>query len=314
MLTPVLVALVGMVLLVGSADRVVADGSALAARWGMSPLVVGLTVVSIGTSLPELAIGLSDVRRGGGELAVGNIVGTNLVNLLLVLGLAALLLPLALERRVLRVDLPAMLVATVLLLLLGLDGRLTRVDGLVLLAAAVVYLGVVLRGGGAAPAEEPSTPGSTRTTGTTVVTLLLAMAVLVVGAELLVGGAGEVARELGASEALVGLTVVAIGTSAPELATSVISVFRGGREVALGNVLGSSVINIALVLGLTVVAATGPIEVPSEIVEADLLLLLGVAVLCVPVFVTGRRISRFEGGLFVAAYAAYLAYLVATRT
>lgn len=319
------VLVVGLALLVVGADVVVARGSSLAARWGVPPFVVGVTVVSIGTSLPELAVGVNAALQDNAGLAVGNIVGTNLVNLLLVLGLAALLVPVDVDGRTLRVDLPAMIGAAVLLLVLCLDAELSTLDGVVLVAYGVGYLAAVLvpvlRGGGAggedpgwpsdadsdaAPDAAPAAPG----VGRQVLVLVGGLLVVVVGSELLVGGAVDIAMSLGASDVLVGLTVVAIGTSAPELVTTVVGTLRGERDLAIGNLVGSSIINIALVLGPTVILAPGRITVPGEILAVDLALLVAVTVLAVPAFVTGRRLSRAEGGVFVVTYLVYLGYLL----
>lgn len=319
------VLVVGLALLVVGADVVVARGSSLAARWGVPPFVVGVTVVSIGTSLPELAVGVNAALQDNAGLAVGNIVGTNLVNLLLVLGLAALLVPVDVDGRTLRVDLPAMIGAAVLLLVLCLDAELSTLDGVVLVAYGVGYLVAVLvpvlRGGGAggedpgwpsdadsdaAPDAAPAAPG----VGRQVLVLVGGLLVVVVGSELLVGGAVDIATSLGASDVLVGLTVVAIGTSAPELVTTVVGTLRGERDLAIGNLVGSSIINIALVLGPTVILAPGRITVPGEILAVDLALLVAVTVLAVPAFVTGRRLSRAEGGVFVVTYLVYLGYLL----
>ena len=313
----------GLLALVAGAELLVRTASRLATSLGVSPIVVGLTVVSIGTSMPELAIGIDAARQGSSGLAVGNIVGTNLVNILLILGLSALIAPIVLERRTLRFDLPAMTLAAVALYVLALDGTLGRWDGVLLCVGAVAYTWGVLRAGrrdsvaaddGVPPESGPS-PGGTggRPWVLDAVGLLAGIVVIVVGAELLVEGAVDAASSLGVSDAVIGLTVIAIGTSAPELVTTIVSTVRGDRDIALGNLLGSSVYNIALVLGVTVLAAPGDVEVPAEVLEADLLLLVAVALATVPTFLSGRRISRVEGGAFVVAYVGYLVWLLATR-
>lgn len=313
----------GLVLLVLGADGVVRGGSGLAARLGVGPLVIGMTVVSLGTSLPELAIGLSAVRDGNGELAVGNIVGTNLVNTLLVLGLAALLVPIRFESRTLRVDLPAAAIASVLLFALARDGSLSLVDGLVLTAYGFAYFGsvIVTTRGADRPGPDRSSEGhededaasGPGRLGPTVAVLVAGLAGVVVGAELLVDGATTIALDLGMSDALVGLTIVAVGTSAPELVTTVVSTVRGDRAIAIGNLMGSNVFNIALVLGPTVLAAPTDLSVPDEVLAGDLVLMVGAALACVPAFWSRRTLSRIEGGLFVGAYLAYVVTLVVTR-
>ncbi|MBO0841983.1 MAG: calcium/sodium antiporter [Nocardioides sp.] len=305
----------GLAALVAGAELMVGAGTRLALWLGVRPILIGLTVVSIGTSVPELAIGIGAALGGSPSLAVGNIAGTNLVNILAILGLSALIRPVAFDRRTLRFELPVMTVAALAFYLLALDGRLGLLDGLLLLFIGVIYTWLVVR---LARREEPSepdpAPGPVRHRPVRDALVLLAgMAVIVVGAELLVRGAARGAAALGVSEAVIGLTVVAIGTSAPELVTTVVSTLRGNRDIAIGNLLGSSIYNIALVLGATVVVAPGGVPVAEELLVADLVLLVATAVMAVPVFVSGSRVSRVEGGLFLAAYAGYLVWLLATR-
>jgi cation:H+ antiporter len=301
-------------LLIG-ADLLVRGGAALASHLGVRPIVVGLTVVSLGTSLPELAVGIDAVRQGSPGLAVGNIVGTNLVNILFILGLSALIRPIAFERRTLRFDLPAMTAASLALWLLALDGSLTRLDGTILCLGGVAYTAGIIRTSRreSAPVREDNASRSTvpRRRGLLlrVLTLLAGIGLVLLGAELLVDGSIEIARSLEVSEAMIGLTVIAIGTSAPELVTTITSTLRGDRDIAIGNLLGSSVYNVALVLGITVLTAPAALAIPQEVVAADLLVLAVVAVITVPVLVSGHRISRLEGGAFVAAYLGYLAWL-----
>jgi cation:H+ antiporter len=296
-------------------------GTGLASWLGIRPMMIGLTVVSLGTSVPELAIGIDAAVSGSPGLAVGNIVGTNLVNILLILGLSAVLAPIALDRATLRFDLPAMTAAALLLYLLSIDGALTRPDGVILLLGGVAYtagLVQVSRRETADPDEGPAAivagAADRHRPLRHVLLLLVALVVVVVGAELLVEGAVSSARTLGVSDAIIGLTIVAVGTSAPELVTTVVSTLRGDRDLAIGNLIGSSIYNIGAVLGLTVVVAPHGVPVPDEVLAADLGLLVVVTAAAVPVFVTGTRISRIEGGLFVASYIGYLAWLLLTRT
>jgi cation:H+ antiporter len=305
-------------LLVG-ADLLVRGGAALASRLGVRPIVIGLTVVALGTSLPELAIGIDAVRQGSPGLAVGNIVGTTLVNILFILGFSALIRPIAFERRTLRFDLPAMTGATLALWLLALDGSLTRVDGTILCLGGAAYTAGVIwtsrqesasvRADYASHYERPTDRGR-RGFLLRVLTLFAGMGLVLVGAEFLVDGSIEVARSLEVSEATIGLTVIALGTSAPELVTTLTSTVGGDRDIAVGNLLGSSVYNIALILGIAVLAAPADVQIPQEVVAADLLILAVVALITVPVVLSGQRISRLEGGAFVAAYLGYLVWLI----
>jgi cation:H+ antiporter len=305
-------------LLVG-ADLLVRGGAALASQLGVRPIVVGLTVVALGTSLPELAVGIDAVRQGSPGLAVGNIIGANLVSVLFILGLSALLRPIPFERRTLRFDLPAMTAACLALWLLALDGSLTRVDGALLCLGGVAYTAGIIwtsrrepepvRADYAADSERTAVRGG-RGLLLRVVTLFAGIGLVLLGAELLVDGSTEIARSLEVSEAVIGLTVIALGTTAPELVTTLTSTLRGDRDIAIGNLLGSSVYNVALILGIAVVTAPAEVQVPDEVVAADLLILAVVALITVPVLLSGQRVSRLEGGAFVAAYLGYLVWAI----
>jgi cation:H+ antiporter len=316
----------GLALLIFAAELIVRHGSSLALALGMSPLVLGLTIVAIGTSAPELAVGITASLGGSGALAVGNIAGTNLVNILLILGLSALLRPLALHSRTLRMDLPMMVVAALLMTALAWDGVLSMRDGITMLLVAVVYTAVIIRQGRrATPAvrkefREMYGPDGARTPGTdeshkliNALYLAAGLALSVLGAHWLVGGAVEMARSLGMGEAIIGLTIVAIGTSAPELVTTIVGTLRNERDVAVGNLLGSSIYNILVILGIPSLIAPGGIPVERDLLLFDIPLMTAVALLCVPVFISGRDVSRVEGGSFVALYLGYLAWLLLLR-
>src|SRR5262245_30842683 len=321
-MTGVLQLVGGLIALVIGAELLVRSGTRLAQRFGVRPLIIGLTVVALGTSVPELAIGIDASLSGSPGLAVGNIVGANLVNILVILGLSAVLVPIALDRATVRFDLPAMTAAALLLYVLSIDGVLTRPDGIVMLLGALAYtasrvhVGRREEGGATAgPAVDDTRAAANRHRPLRQALLLLvAIVVVVTGAELLVNGAVSIADSLGISEAIVGLTIVAIGTTAPEFVTTVVSTLRGERELAIGNLVGSSIYNICAILGLTVVVASGGVPVPDEVLAADLALLVGATAAAVPVFLSGRRISRLEGGLFVAGYLVYLVWLLVART
>lgn len=328
MLTDVSWFLVGLIALVIGADVMVRGSVEVAARLGISPIVIGLTVVSIGTSMPELAIGITAAREGGGELAVGNIAGTNVVNMLLILGLSALILPLAMQMRTLRFELPVMAGAAVAMWVLAADGTLSRTDGAILVTGAICYIVTLIHVtqresrvvagefAHAISADEPGDPASSerRPLALYVAMMLVGIVIVVVGADWLVNGAVGLAREFGVSDALIGLTVVAIGTSAPELVTTVVSTIRGDRDVAVGNLLGSSIFNILLILGVTCLVPAHGLALPDSLVRIDIPIMVGVALLSVPILITGRRVSRIEGGVMVAAYLVYLGYLLAAQT
>ena len=325
----------GLALLVLGGELLVRGASALARRVGISSLVVGLTVVSAATSAPELAVTVGAVLRDEPGLAVGNVVGSNIVNVLLILGLSALVVPLAVKQRLVRFDLPWMVVLSIGLLLVSLDGRIGAVDGVVLLAAVVLHtvLTVVIgRRGAPVPAAAPSGDrGAGGGTGgaedvrteeepppasvpRSVLLVVLGIALLVAGATLLVEGAVSIATSLGVSSLVVGLTVVAVGTSLPELATSVIAVRRGERDLAVGNVVGSNIFNIGVVLGLPALISPGGIPVSGAAVALDIPVMLAAAVALLPIAFTGFAVARWEGALFVALYVAYTGYVVLAAT
>jgi cation:H+ antiporter len=321
----------GLVLLVLGGEFLVRGASALARRAGISSLVVGLTVVSAATSAPELSVTIGAVLRDEPGLAVGNVVGSNIANVLLILGLSALILPLAATQRLVRFDLPLMVAVSVGLLLMSLDGVLSAIDGLILSGVVVAHtvLSVVIgrrrtgpRARGATPAGDPPPPEATGTaeepspasTGRSLLLVLFGVGLLVGGATLLVGGAVNVATTLGVSSLVVGLTVVAIGTSLPELATSIIAVRRGERDLAVGNVVGSNIFNIGIVLGLPALLSWEGIPVSSAAVAFDIPVMLAAAVALLPVAFTGFTVARWEGALFVALYLTYTGYLVLAAT
>lgn len=308
------ISLLGLLLLLVGAEFVTRGGAAFAARLGVPPLVIGLTIVAVGTSAPELAVGIDAALQGDGALSVGNIAGTNIVNILLILGLSALLLPLTLQLQTLRNELPLMIIAALMMLLMSLDGRLTRLDGALLVAGGILYTLLILRSiRRESGAVRPEYAGEFAP-GTAFVVLLAGIAIIVLGAHWFVDGTVSLAMLWGVSDSFIGLTVVAIGTSSPEFATTILSTLRGQRDIAIGNLLGSSVYNIFAVLGITCLVPAQGIPVPPELVRVDIPVMAGVTLLCAPVFLSGGRISRLEGGLFVAAYAGYLAFLIGTRT
>ena len=327
MLTSVAWFLAGLAALVLGADVIVRGGGAVASRLRISPMLVGLTVVAIGTSMPELAVGVVAAAEGSGALAVGNITGTNIVNLLLVLGLSALILPLAIEIRTLRFELPVMAIAALLLWALAAYGVLSRLDGLILLVAAIVYTAVLIRTArreSRSFATEPaaadvsevaadSEPAKERHTVVHIALMLGGIAVVVLGAKWLVDAAIGIARGFGVSDAFIGLTVVAIGTSAPELVTTIVSTLRNERDIAIGNLLGSSIYNILLVLGITCLIPTHGLALPPSMVRIDIPIMAAVVLVCFPIFVSGRRVHRAEGAAMVVAYLAFLALVLATQ-
>lgn len=316
--------LLGLVALVGGAELIVRGGIRVAARLGVRPIVIGLTVVALGTSTPELAVGIDAGMRGNGTLAVANIAGTNVVNILLILGCSALLRPLALHMQTLRFDLPVMALVALAFMTMARDGRLTRFEGAILVAAAFLYTAAIarlaLREG---PAERREFAREYPPVGRgwpasaavlSAAALVAGVAAVVVGSDWLVDGAVALARSLRVSDEIIGLTIVAVGTSAPELVTTVIGTVRGDRDIAIGNLLGSSVYNILAILGVTCLLPAGGLSIGDELIAIDIPVMTLVTLACVPVFLSGRQVSRAEGALFVGGYVAYLLYLILVRT
>ncbi|MFV0429214.1 MAG: calcium/sodium antiporter [Arachnia sp.] len=303
----------GLVLLVAGGEALVRGASSLARRFDVSALVVGLTVVSLATSAPELAVTTGSVLAGAPDLAVGNVVGSNIANLLLVLGVGAVVVPLSVERQLVRKDLPIMVGFGALLLLFSLDGGLGRIDGAILLGLYIVLTVATVFFARKAKVDHPIEAVGMRPLWQIVLLIVGGVVALVGGAQLLVTGAVRIATALGLSGLIVGLTIVAIGTSLPELAVTVVAVRQRQVDIAVGNVVGSNIANIGLVLGLPSLVG-GSIPVAPAAVALDIPLMLAITVVFGFLAFTGMRIVRWEGALFLALYAAYLTYLVLAAT
>lgn len=318
-----ILALAGLALLAGGGELLVRGASRLAALARISPLVIGLTVVAFGTSAPELAVSVKATFTGQADIALGNVVGSNVFNVLFILGLSALIVPLAVQQRLLRLDVPLLIGISLLTWLLAADGRVSRLDGSALFAGVLAYTGFAIRAGRreqAAVQREyaqefgPRGGGGARAVAANAVLVAAGLAALVLGARWLVAGAAAAAAALGLSPTVIGLTIVAAGTSLPEVAASITAARRGERDIAVGNVIGSNLFNLLAVLGLTGLLSPGGIAAAPSIVRFDLPVMAAVAVTCLPLFFTGRRIDRWEGALLLAYYAAYVAYLVLAAT
>jgi cation:H+ antiporter len=312
-LTTVLLLLGGLVFLVAGAEALVRGAVRLAAATGLSPLVIGLTVVAYGTSAPEFAAGLGATLSGVPDLALGNIIGSNIANVLLILGATALFAPLVVSRQMVWLDVPVMLGVSLLVSALALDGHLARADGLLLVAGGVTYSVLLVWLGKRAPDQAiPAAPSDDTPPRWWRDLLFVAagLGMLVLGARWLVEGAVAVAGALGMSELVVGLTVIAIGTSLPELATSILAAVRGQRDLAVGNIVGSCIFNLLLVLGATALIAPGGMPVGAGVLGFDLPVMTAVALACLPIFFSEHRIARWEGALFLGYYIAYTAYLL----
>lgn len=317
--------LVGLVILYFAAETLVQGASAMALRLGITPLIVGLTVVAFGTSAPELVVSLAAVYTDSDAISVGNILGSNIANLALILGISAIIRPITVSNEVIQREYPVMLAASVLMVGLSYDGMISRIDGAMLVTCMVVYLGYmgvmarkVIRTGkeeGAALSVledleelggldgDPKSSSNVKDMARVVVGIIG----LTAGAKLMVDAAVIIASDLGISQLVIGITIVAIGTSLPELATSVVAALRGESDIAVGNVVGSNVFNILSVIGI--VSCIKPIQVSPDAVTYDLWVMLGVTLLVWPVMWSGKRIARGEGILFLILYVTYSVWL-----
>lgn len=308
----ILLLLAGFVLLVAGAEALVRGAVRLAGATGLSPLVIGLTVVAFGTSAPEFAASVGAALQGVPDLALGNIIGSNVANVLLILGMTALAAPLVVSRQMVRMDAPILVGVSLLAFALAADGALGRGDGLLLLAGGIAYTLLLVWIGKRSPddAVVPDVEAAPVNWWRDLAFVAAGLAMLVLGARWLVAGAVSVAEAFGLSELVIGLTVIAIGTSLPELATSILAAVRGQRDLAVGNIVGSCIFNLLLVLGATAAIAPGGIPVGPGVLAFDLPVMTAVALACLPIFFTGHCIARWEGALFLGYYIAYTAYLL----
>ncbi|MCX7851958.1 MAG: calcium/sodium antiporter [Caldilineales bacterium] len=315
--------IIGLALLILGAEMLVRGASRLAAAIGISPLIIGLTVVAFGTSSPELAVSLVSAWTGQADIAVGNVVGSNIFNILVIIGLSALIVPLVVAQQLVRLDVPLMIGISFLSLALGWNGYIGRGEGAILFGILVIYLVFLVRASRRESAEvqlEYAQEFGDRRFGMRRQRLfhlglvLVGLVLLVVGSRWLVAGAVALARWLGVSELVIGLTIVAGGTSLPEVATSVVAALRKERDIAVGNAVGSNIFNLLAVLGLTALVAPQEVVVSPAALVFDFPVMIAVAVATLPIFFTGYRIARWEGALFLGYYIAYVLYLFLNAT
>lgn len=314
---------IGLGLLIGGAELLVRGASKLAAGIGISPLIIGLTIVAFGTSSPEMAVSISSALAGQADIAVGNVVGSNILNVLFILGASALIAPLVVSRQLIRLDVPIMIGVSVIALLFGIDGNINRLEGLVLFAGIVTYTVFLIvqsqrekkaKGKDEFEAEFGEKPKGPSGTLLNLAFIVVGLVLLVIGSRWLVDGATAIARSIGVDDVVIGLTIVAAGTSLPEVATSILASIRGERDIAVGNVVGSNIFNILAVLGLSSVVAPTGLPVASSIQNFDTIIMLVVAIACLPIFFTGLEIRRWEGAIFLGYYVAYTVYLIFNAT
>jgi cation:H+ antiporter len=301
--------LAGLVLLVIGAEALVRGSSKLATAMGISPLIIGLTIVAFGTSSPEMSVSIMSSLNGQADMALGNVVGSNIFNVLFILGVSALVSPLIVVQQLVRLDVPIMIGVSLLTLLFGLDGKIQRSDGVIFFIGIIVYTLFLIyqsqkERNREVQAEYNREYGGDRqiTISQTLINVGLivgGLILLVLGSRWLVESSITIARAIGVSELVIGLTIVAAGTSLPELATSVVASLRGERDIAVGNVVGSNIFNILAVLGLSAAISPAGIAVSNAALRFDIPVMIAVAVASLPIFITGNLIARWEGAVFI---------------
>ncbi|PWN06534.1 calcium/sodium antiporter [Rhodohalobacter mucosus] len=308
--------LAGLLCLIAGAEALVRGSSRIAAILGMQPLVIGLTVVAFGTSSPELAVSIKSSLSGDASIAVGNVVGSNIFNVLFILGISAIIVPLTVSQKLVRIEIPLMIGISVLTWLFAFNGVLSAAEGAVLFACLILYIWFLIRQSRREKlSEQPPDAGQQLTPdlGAWVLNsgfVIGGLALLVFGSRLFVDSATDIARAFGVSELVIGLTIVAAGTSMPEVVTSIIAAVKGERDIAVGNVVGSNIFNLLAVLGISGVVAGGGMSVSDSAILFDIPVMIAVALLCLPVFFSGKQISRAEGWILLVLYTAYTSWLI----
>lgn len=306
----------GLVLLIFGAELLVRGAARLAASFGVPALVIGLTVVAFGTSAPELAVSVKSAFSGQAELAIANVVGSNIFNILFILGLAAVVSPLIVSQQLIRQDVPVMILVSFIAVVLAWNGTIGKWEAALLFAGLIAYTGFLFiqgrkQGLDVADEETSELIQAKQPVWRNLLLVAVGLFLLVMGARWLVQSAVEIASSLGVSEAVIGLTIIAAGTSLPEVMTSVMATLKGQRDIAIGNVVGSNVFNLLCVLGLSGLVSPEPLLAGAQLATLDMPVMLGAALLCLPLFFTGASLSRFEGVLFLTLYLAYVWYMVA---
>lgn len=319
MTTSIFLFFIGLVILIFGAGWLVRGASQLAAGFGVPPLAIGLTIVAIGTASPEIAVSMQAALNGQADLTLGNVLGSNIFNILFILGVAALIAPITIAEQLIRKDAPIMLGVSLLALGMSLDGRIGMADGIVLLVLLAAYTIFALRQSRAESAEvqdeysrefAQKEPRTTRSILWNLLLIAAGLGLLVLGSNLLVESAVQIARGLGVSELIIGLTIVAVGTSLPEVATSVIAALKNESDIAVGNAVGSNIFNLLGVLGAGALFAPGGVAVSGTVLAFDFPAMIFVAMVALPVFYIDNRISRLEGALLLTYYGLYLARVI----
>jgi cation:H+ antiporter len=306
----------GLVLLVAGAELLVKGSSRFAFKLGIPTTVIGLTIVAYGTSAPEMVVSAQAALNGQSDLSLGNVVGSNIFNVLLILGLSAIITPLIVGRQIIWQEVPIMIGVSLLPLFLGFDGTISRIDGVILLILLVGYTWLQVR---MALKESPSKKDEHAldsviprgwSTPVCIVAMVAGLGTLVWGARWFLQGAVDIARSFGIDELVIGLTIVAAGTSLPEVATSVLASLRGEKDIAVGNVVGSNIFNVLGVLGVAALIGSNGVAVSPAVLRFDIPIMIAVTLSCLPIFLTGHKIVRWEGFLFLFYFVGYTLYLI----
>ena len=309
----------GLVLLVIGAEFLVKGASRVAAILHIPPIIIGLTIVAYGTSAPEMSVSImSSFSEQGADIAIGNVVGSNICNILLVLGLSSVVAPLIVTKQIIRSDVPIMIGVSLLLFMFVIDGKLSRVDSIILFIGGILYTLSLIYQSNKQGAEQDEFAEEYSFSGEVtpviwlknIVFIVGGSGLLILGSQWLVDSAVTIAESFQVSKLLIGLTIIALGTSLPELATSVVASFRGERDIAVGNVLGSNIFNILAVLGIAGIVAPDGINVSPAVINFNAPVAIAVAFACFPIFYSGKQIDRLEGLLFLFYYLAYNGYLI----
>ncbi len=317
-----LLIIAGFIFLILGGELLVRGASRLATVLGVPPMIVGLTVVAFGTSTPELAVSLQAALNGNADISIANVVGSNIFNIFFILGVSALISPLVIHQRMISREVPILIGATILLYLFSIGGNIARVEGIVLFAGIITYTWWQVRHAKVSRAEQKSmakefsedTKAVKEEGGMSlpmsIGLIIVGLVIVMFGADWLVSGATDLAKSLGVSDAVIGLTIVAAGTSLPEVVASIMATIKGERDIAVGNVIGSNIYNILAIIGISGTVVPNGIAVNPSMFNFDYPVMLGAALLCWPFFKSGKTLSRLEGGVFLLGYILYTAYLV----
>ncbi|HDY85365.1 MAG TPA: calcium/sodium antiporter [Methylophaga sp.] len=302
----------GLTLLIVGAELLVKGAARLATSFGIPALVIGLTVVAFGTSAPELAVSIKAAFSGQAELAIANVVGSNIFNILFILGVAALIMPLVVSKQLIRQDVPIMIGISILALVMIQDGVIVKLEASILCIGVILYTFFLFYQGKKIGAESSNTTVEIAApVWLNIIFIVTGLALLILGSRWLVESAVNIASSFGVSEVVIGLTIVAVGTSLPEVVTSIVATLKGERDIAIGNVVGSNIFNILAVLGISGLFSPTPLLASEQLIHIDIPVMVAVALICLPLFFMGSTLNRFEGFLFLVIYIGYVWYTVA---